>query len=324
MSRDNIAFALGVFCSEACANKLFFFGRNPFKASNYVAVCGDRGIVPPMAIWRPPDEGFFKGFVMASSAQRISVKLTPIIAKAMAVFCGVVFTIESGLVPFEVETDTLCVVNLVCAGKLNLSDLGMVIEDIYQRIRASLGSKVVYVPRKENMVAHTISKMSLHIDNDLFLMEDYPPCVERFFQEDFRGLSIVSRGRFSSEVHSGTCPFDSRSSFACSSWFLARTSSFFFSRLCSRVTFSVIWAARAMSRASISADSVIVVDLDHGAYPNRKIAKDRRWAPNCSRSNLNYFSIVEVGTNNLQNKGKRAMANHLRGFSLCGTFRRSS
>ncbi|KAI9186958.1 hypothetical protein LWI28_022740 [Acer negundo] len=70
-----------------------------------------------------------------------------------------------------------------------------------------------------------------------------------------------SRCRSSTNVHSGIdCAFDNKSSFACNSRFLARTSSFSFSRFCSWVLFFVIWVARATSRALMFLESIIVFD----------------------------------------------------------------
>ncbi|KAK3228251.1 hypothetical protein Dsin_008113 [Dipteronia sinensis] len=69
----------------------------------------------------------------------------------MAVKRGILLVLDSGLVPFQVETDSLLLVNLISNG---------------------------------NLAAHTLAKMALSIDSDCYWLDDLPPCVERHIRFD--------------------------------------------------------------------------------------------------------------------------------------------
>ncbi|KAK3190167.1 hypothetical protein Dsin_029728 [Dipteronia sinensis] len=89
-----------------------------------------------------------------------------------------------GLEPIVVESDALGVVQMINSATKVSADIGLIIEDIRDRLQDMSGSRVVFAYRNANVVAHNLSKMALTIVEDLFWMESYPPCVERFVQDD--------------------------------------------------------------------------------------------------------------------------------------------
>ncbi|KAK3189303.1 hypothetical protein Dsin_028864 [Dipteronia sinensis] len=101
------------------------------------------------------------GVVMAAGLQYINASFSLMIAEAVAVLCGIDLAVEKGMLPIVIETDALSVVNLIRAGCPISSDIGMMIGDVIARLQNIIGSKVVFVSRTANYVAHILSKMAL-------------------------------------------------------------------------------------------------------------------------------------------------------------------
>ncbi|KAK3198328.1 hypothetical protein Dsin_021743 [Dipteronia sinensis] len=74
------------------------------------------------------------GQVMGTTAQRMGVSLSPKVAEAMTILKGIEFTVESGLVPVLVESDSLGVVTLINSGTPNLAEIGLICKDVGARI----------------------------------------------------------------------------------------------------------------------------------------------------------------------------------------------
>ncbi|KAK1552005.1 hypothetical protein Q3G72_008744 [Acer saccharum] len=72
------------------------------------------------------------------------------LSEAVAILRGIELPVGKGLVPILVETDALCVVNLIGAGSTISSDVGLVIGDIMAFLHNMHGSKVVFAPRTKS------------------------------------------------------------------------------------------------------------------------------------------------------------------------------
>ncbi|KAK3205020.1 hypothetical protein Dsin_019066 [Dipteronia sinensis] len=90
--------------------------------------------------WKPSEEGFFKidsdaatdyknrligfgviirdgsGQVKFAAAQNVKAMWSPLVAEAMAVKRGILMALDSGLMPVQVETDSLQLVKLISNG----------------------------------------------------------------------------------------------------------------------------------------------------------------------------------------------------------------
>ncbi|KAK3212813.1 hypothetical protein Dsin_017519 [Dipteronia sinensis] len=120
------------------------------------------------------------GMVLAASTQKIRTYFSLPVAEAMTILRGTIFLKNSGLEPIVIESDALGVVQMINSATKVSADIGLIIEDIRDRLHEMSGSRVVFAYRNVNEVAHNLSKMALTIVEDLFWMESYPPCVERF------------------------------------------------------------------------------------------------------------------------------------------------
>ncbi|KAK2641549.1 hypothetical protein Ddye_023312 [Dipteronia dyeriana] len=188
-----------------------FYGKDKVRADSIVNWCkeyiseyttanqskdmADSGdVVPHLILWKPFVGGSYKfnidaaidvchlrvglnmvirdhtGFMMASSAQRINAIQ---IVEVLAILRGLVFTIESGLLPVVVESDTLEVVNMINFGSHIHAEVCLVIGDIREFQNFISSGYLNFISRKANTVAHNLSNEANH-----FWMESCPPCVE--------------------------------------------------------------------------------------------------------------------------------------------------
>ncbi|KAK2662898.1 hypothetical protein Ddye_001472 [Dipteronia dyeriana] len=125
-----------------------------------------------------------KGLVMSSSAQYLQAPISSHIAEALVVLHGIRFALNSGLLPFLVESDALNVVNLIRFGCSPDVDVGIVVRKILEVRNAFLDPLIFFASRKSNLVAHSLAKMVLSIEEDLFWLMSIPPYLELLVMGD--------------------------------------------------------------------------------------------------------------------------------------------
>ncbi|KAL5744925.1 hypothetical protein ACOSP7_027811 [Xanthoceras sorbifolium] len=108
------------------------------------------------------------GSVLAACAQKLVAGYSVIIAEALTVLKGLQFVLASGLLPANVETDSLDVATAINIPFVFFSEVGLVIFDIVDLLGRCLGSKILYVPPLANMVAHTLARFALRLDRNFF------------------------------------------------------------------------------------------------------------------------------------------------------------
>ncbi|TXG72274.1 hypothetical protein EZV62_000853 [Acer yangbiense] len=96
----------------------------------------------------------FEGCVVGSSTQCLAANFSPLVAEATALYKGIVFALEAGLTPLIAESDSKMVVDLIHSGSSPMSDVGIIISDIFLLIRTH-DILVRFAPRAANMVAHS-------------------------------------------------------------------------------------------------------------------------------------------------------------------------
>ncbi|KAK2649502.1 hypothetical protein Ddye_016991 [Dipteronia dyeriana] len=115
---------------------------------------------------------------MAASAQLIQTSYNPQVVEVVALLCGIILIANARLSPVVVDSNAMGVVNLVNAERSCSANIGLVIDDIRDRIQGTTGSPVLLVSRKTKCVAQSLSKMPSGINDERFWLE-YPLCVER-------------------------------------------------------------------------------------------------------------------------------------------------
>ena len=73
------------------------------------------------------------------------------------------------------------------SNEIPLSDICLIISDIHCLLETSPICKVFFVPRKANMVAHSLAKFGLYLEHDRFWLEEVPPCVASTVLGDLPG-----------------------------------------------------------------------------------------------------------------------------------------
>ncbi|KAK3227400.1 hypothetical protein Dsin_007262 [Dipteronia sinensis] len=121
--------------------------------------------------------------VMGYFIQRISARVSPQVAEAMADLRGVRFVFGSGLIPAIIESDAKSVMDLILDEVVPLTDVGTVISDILM-LNKNHNISFSYAPRNANSIAHMLTRLSLSSEEDQFLLEYYLPYVENLVKVD--------------------------------------------------------------------------------------------------------------------------------------------
>ncbi|KAK2633985.1 hypothetical protein Ddye_028777 [Dipteronia dyeriana] len=99
---------------------------------------------------------------------------------APKVFIGISFlAYEFGVLNVVLESEAQLVVNWLNNGVSFLSEVDVILNDIYHLLGLVLSSSVCFVPRTANQVAHQLAKMDLSSSIGLYWIEDFPPYVRR-------------------------------------------------------------------------------------------------------------------------------------------------
>ena len=81
------------------------------------------------------------------------------------------------LSPCRLESDAKVVVGWINSSKPLCSEIGSVIYDIRVLCNQVCCSSIEFVSRLANQVAHVLAKNSLSYVEDMFWLEEFPPCV---------------------------------------------------------------------------------------------------------------------------------------------------
>ncbi|KAL5799274.1 hypothetical protein ACOSQ4_032158 [Xanthoceras sorbifolium] len=106
--------------------------------------------------------------VLAFSVQKLAAGYSVSITEAFVVLKGLQFALGLDLLLAIVETDSLNVATAINNPSVYFSKVGLVISNIVNLLSRCPGSKVLYVPRSANMVAHILARFALKINRDCF------------------------------------------------------------------------------------------------------------------------------------------------------------
>ncbi|KAK2650531.1 hypothetical protein Ddye_018020 [Dipteronia dyeriana] len=116
--------------------------------------------------------------------------LAPLIAEALAVKNGILLALGSGLVPFQIETDSLQLVNILQLGKAPSNDVGNIICKILGLLESIHGWSICHVSRRGNIAAHSLAKLGRSSVSGCFWLNVCPPCVEKCILSDALPLCV--------------------------------------------------------------------------------------------------------------------------------------
>ncbi|KAL5865714.1 hypothetical protein ACOSQ3_003228 [Xanthoceras sorbifolium] len=163
----------------------------------------------PSPVWDPPFASMFKlkvdasvavntylvgvgivisdgfGRVRAAGTMKFTAFFTPLVTKAIAILYGVWLAFDSGFLPILMESNALCVINVLKEGSVLCSDLGLVIYDIFHVCCCLNILSFSFIPRVVNKVDDAIAKVALSSVSDSFWTKSCPHLLELLVQEDF-------------------------------------------------------------------------------------------------------------------------------------------
>ncbi|KAK4852042.1 hypothetical protein QYF36_020580 [Acer negundo] len=146
--------------------------------------------------WKPPDDGCYKvncsavdgkgdyktgigvvirnwrGEVMASCAQYIDGSFDGVVASIIAVYKGIMFSLDCGLRPCIFESDKTNVINRIVNKGHRLSNYGHILDEIEVLKRDNPSTKFRSTSKVANRVAQWLTKYGLESADNMFLMED--------------------------------------------------------------------------------------------------------------------------------------------------------
>ncbi|KAK2659191.1 hypothetical protein Ddye_005724 [Dipteronia dyeriana] len=184
-----------------------------FQETNETVVCSDRIVTCGSEVvhWVPPIGDLYKintyatlnvnenivgmgdvirnqhGGVMGSTVQCLEACFSPALGEAVDLLRGIEFAVDLGTLPVVIESKAWGVVELINSGSMNFTEIGLVCSDIVSRLRNGLITRVFYVPRNANTVAHSLAKLAITVDNDRFWVVSFPDCVRHCIQDDLPG-----------------------------------------------------------------------------------------------------------------------------------------
>ncbi|KAK3182692.1 hypothetical protein Dsin_029978 [Dipteronia sinensis] len=95
--------------------------------------------------------GDASGKVKMAAVRKLTAMVSLVVAEALAVNCGIQMAMEAGLVPFQIETDSLQVVNLMRAGSSTFEDVSPIIDEISGFLRSMPCSSIDHISGMETM-----------------------------------------------------------------------------------------------------------------------------------------------------------------------------
>ncbi|KAL5752202.1 hypothetical protein ACOSP7_022383 [Xanthoceras sorbifolium] len=122
-----------------------------------------------IAVWNS------QGWVLGSSAQFYRADFSALLAEATTLLRGLQFMATAGWPVGVMESDCLQLVNAINSSSVQLSDLGIVLHDIWNLLASSPRHCVQFVPRQANSVAHGLAKFACSLSSNMFWIDD---CLE--------------------------------------------------------------------------------------------------------------------------------------------------
>ncbi|XVF72441.1 hypothetical protein PTKIN_Ptkin12aG0121600 [Pterospermum kingtungense] len=104
--------------------------------------------------------------------------------EAVATIKALEFVTDLGFCHVEIERDSLVIICKLCSTGLDLSTVGVVLENVKGLCSRFLSCKFMHTFREGNMVAHGLAKLGLDLQEYFVWVEDYPPYVHTMLCDD--------------------------------------------------------------------------------------------------------------------------------------------
>ncbi|KAK3212070.1 hypothetical protein Dsin_016776 [Dipteronia sinensis] len=158
--------------------------------------------------WKPPEEDFYKvncdawvdrngyrtgigviiqdsiGNELASCAQSSVANLSTKAAKLTAILKSIRFSMDCGLAPCVFEIDDALVVKWINEVQLNLSENGVLLDDINSLASNLRSVSFSHTSKGANGTARRLARHALDITEDAYWMQEFPTCIRELVLAD--------------------------------------------------------------------------------------------------------------------------------------------
>ncbi|KAJ0024258.1 hypothetical protein Pint_07327 [Pistacia integerrima] len=128
---------------------------------------------PSSPRWQPPPEGRF----LATMRMKKTMLPDAHVAESFVALQAVILAADIGINQIILEGDALQVVNDLLRDEENWGQAGLISMDTKVLSRNFLTFSVHHVKRASNVIAHTLAKNALTIDDVLVELEEVPNCI---------------------------------------------------------------------------------------------------------------------------------------------------
>ncbi|KAK3226416.1 hypothetical protein Dsin_006278 [Dipteronia sinensis] len=124
------------------------------------------------------------GRILKAAALIFNGRVSVDIAKAKAIYEGLLLAEESGLHPLVVESDSINVVRL-CRGEIDSrGDMCNVINDIQILLARDNRTSVSYISRIRNRLAHEVARRAINLENSVYMIAPFPSWLQMLALSD--------------------------------------------------------------------------------------------------------------------------------------------
>ncbi|KAK9985249.1 hypothetical protein SO802_030200 [Lithocarpus litseifolius] len=172
-----------------------------------------RSVPPPVQKWKPPDHGLVKincdgarfakenrtgfgvvirnskGLVFGSLSKLVLQAYSPLEIEGMAAATALDFASDLGFQRAILETDSLVLVKALSDETEFFSTVGLVLDEIRQKVNFFDELHYSHVKREGNMVAHMLARHAIRVSDVVVWMEDVPPPLFPVLLADIAGFS---------------------------------------------------------------------------------------------------------------------------------------
>jgi hypothetical protein len=124
------------------------------------------------------------GTCLAAFRQQLPAPQSPEYAEACALRCAVSLAQDEGMLKAVFATDCLSLVQRLKSHQLDLSDVGMVVDDIKIMVKDFISASFVHVNRSLNEAAHILAKSCFSLTSPE-VFHSAPECIRAAICIDF-------------------------------------------------------------------------------------------------------------------------------------------
>ncbi|KAK2665101.1 hypothetical protein Ddye_003675 [Dipteronia dyeriana] len=127
----------------------------------------------------------YRGVVMASCAQFMVGNFDSIVAGIVAMFKGVLFSLDCGLQQCIYESNKTLVVNRISDGELRFASYGHILDEINMLKKNNSGMSFRATIKAANRATHWLPKLGRDSSCNKFWMEDMPRGIRNLVKADW-------------------------------------------------------------------------------------------------------------------------------------------